>query len=80
MNFNFYSRQHHSLTSLIHRVVYCQFCKARHAHTKRESLETMILVTFDPGTSVHKANIIARNKGDYSWMLPSEERIKEASR
>ena len=25
-----YSRQHYSLTSLILRVVYCQFCKARH--------------------------------------------------
>ena len=43
-----YSRQRYSLTSLILRVVYCRFCKARLAHrhdtqsdTERESLETI---------------------------------------
>jgi len=41
-----YSRQHYSLTSLIFREVYCQFCKARLAHTqKRESLKTLCIWT-----------------------------------
>ena len=45
-----YSRQHYFLTSLILRVVYCQFCKARLAHTqsKRDNMH----LTFDPWTSV----------------------------
>ena len=40
-------------------------------------------MTFDPGTSVHIAShtsSLAHNKGDNSWVLQSEERIKEASR
>ena len=36
-----YSRQHYSLTSLILRVVYCQFCKARLAHTQSERVSRL---------------------------------------
>ena len=37
---------------LILRVVYCQFYKARLAHTKGESPETILHVTSDPWTFV----------------------------
>ena len=48
-------------------------------------VETIMHVTFDPGTCAHLAShaatcsSLACNKGDYSWFLQSEERIQEAS-
>ena len=50
-----YSRQHYSLTSLILRVVYCQFCKARLAHrhdTQSEKSGDDLHLTFDPWITV----------------------------
>ena len=57
------------LTSLILSVVYCQFYKATLAHTKREARDYLVIVS-----------TLACNKEDCSWVLQSEERIKEASR
>ena len=56
-----YSRQRYSLTSLILRVVYCQFCKARLAHTQRESRDDLHL-TFDPWTLCSYACSLACDK------------------
>ena len=36
-----YSRQRYSLTSLKPRVVYCQFCKARLAHTQSKRVSRL---------------------------------------
>ena len=50
-----YSRQRYSLTSLILRVVYCQFCKARLAHrhdTQSEKSGDDLHLTFDPWITV----------------------------
>ena len=50
-----YSRQRYSLTSLILRVVYCQFCKARLAHrqdTQSERVWRLSHLTFDPWITV----------------------------
>ena len=51
-----YSRQHYSLTSLIFKVVYCQFCKARLADTQSESQDYWHL-TIDPWTSVRLTTV-----------------------
>ena len=52
-----YSRQRYSLTSLILRVVYCQFCKARLAHRHdTQSKRVWRLVAFDLWPLDHSAN------------------------
>ena len=43
-----YSRQRYSLTFLIVRVVYCQFCKARRAHTQNERVLRLFAFEFWP--------------------------------
>jgi len=71
-----YSRQHYSLTPLILRAVYCQFCKARLAHTQSKGVWRRF--AFDlwpldhsaklPWTKCSYACSLACNKGDYSWV------------
>ena len=66
------------LTVLILTVVSSHICM----HKAKES-QDYLHVTFGPGTYVRIAShtsSIGCNKGDCSWVLQNEERIKEASR